>query len=410
MKVCILTLGCKTNLAESDDFKRRFLSSGHEIVDLKDRPELCIINTCSVTSKSDYQSRQLIRRALKTGARVLVTGCYTELDENRIKEIDPYIEIIKNNDKSQLIQRIINNTKRSTLNPGGRARPFVKIQEGCSHRCTYCIIPELRGRPRSRSLEEIVEEVSQYERAGYDEVVLTGIHIGLYGVDLKGRVNLKVLLEKILQGTQRLRVRISSLEVIEIDDEFLEVFSDSRICKHLHIPLQSGSDSVLERMIRPYNTKRYATVVKDIHKRFDNISIGTDVIVGFPGETEEEFTETLKFLENIPISYMHIFPYSDRPGTIASRMKGKIPKKVKKVRATRLRELDISRRSEFRERQIGRVLGVVAESMTERGYIKGKSDNYLDVLFKESYFVEGAASNVKIFNISDGMLVGKAEN
>ncbi len=409
MKITVLTLGCKTNLAESDDIKRHILASGHELVELKDSPELCIINTCSVTAKSDYQSRQLIRRAIKSGARVVVTGCYTELDEMKIKEISPDIEVIKNSDKNKILQLVSNDYQRSTLKLSGRARPFVKIQEGCSHRCTYCIIPELRGRPKSRPPEEIIREVVLYESSGYDEVVLTGIHIGLYGVDLKGRVNLQVLLEGLLNHTKRIRIRLSSLEVIEISQGFLEVFADKRVCKHLHIPLQSGSDSVLKRMKRPYNTKTFELVVKDIYKRFDNISIGTDVIVGFPGETEEEFCETLKLLEDLPINYMHIFPYSDRPGTVASGMRDKVPKSTKKERAQRLRELDSSRREQYRALQIGKTLRVVAERTTRDGYIKGKSDNYLDVYYRDSDFREGRASDVKILSSSEGVLFGKAQ-
>ncbi len=408
MKVCILTLGCKTNLAESDDFKRRLLSKGHEIVDLKDKPNICIINTCSVTAKSDYQSRQLIRRALKTGAKVVVTGCYTENDEKTIREISEEIQIVKNKEKLSVLQLVNADNGESTLKLQNRSRPLVKIQEGCSHVCTYCIIPRLRGRPKSRQLNEIVKEIANYESAGFDEIVLAGIHIGLYGIDLDEKTNLKVLLEKILQGTSRLRIRLSSLEVIEIDDGFLEVFSDKRICKHLHIPLQSGSDSVLERMKRPYNTIRFASVVNAIYKRFNNISIGTDVIVGFPGETDKEFIETLKFLENMPINYMHIFPYSDRPGTVASGMKGKVPKKVKKDRADRLRELDNSRRSEYRRAQIGKILEVVAESITKDGYIKGKSENYLDVIYNNNNFNPGRLSSVNILACSEGMLVGKS--
>ncbi len=408
MKVCILTLGCKTNLAESDDLKRRLLSKGHEIVDLKDKPNICIINTCSVTAKSDYQSRQLIRRALKTGAKVMVTGCYAQLDEDRIQDISSEIEIFKNDEKSLLLDKIIDDSESTAIKITDRSRPFVKIQEGCSHKCTYCIIPALRGRPKSRPPEDIIDEILDYERAGYDEVVLTGIHIGLYGVDLKDGMNLTGLIEQIVLKTNRARIRLSSLEVIEIDKRFLEVFSEKRICKHLHIPLQSGSEGVLKRMKRPYNTIRYERKVKEIYDRFDNISLGTDVIVGFPGETEEEFEETLRFLKKLPINYMHVFPYSDRPGTEASKMPDKVPNNVKRNRAKRLRELDESKRSEYRKAQIGRTLEVLQESLTEEGKIKGKSENYLDVIFEKKDFEPGRITKVKIYDASGEILSGKA--
>ncbi|RMG72543.1 MAG: MiaB/RimO family radical SAM methylthiotransferase, partial [Nitrospirae bacterium] len=337
-----------------------------------------------------------------------VTGCYTELDEEKIRDIDPSVEIFKNHEKDRIINRISPKTKKLTLNPGGRARPFVKIQEGCSHRCSYCIIPALRGRPKSRTVEDIVEEVLMYEQAGYDEVVLTGIHIGLYGIDLKRKTNLTGLLESVLKKTSRVRLRLSSLEVIEIDEEFLEVFSDARVCKHLHIPLQSGSESVLKRMKRPYNTMRYERVVKEIHKRFSNISLGTDIIVGFPGETDKEFEETLRFIEGVPINYMHIFPYSDRPGTEASLMGNKVPASIKKQRAKRLRRLDKSRREKYIEAQIGKTLEVLAETVAEEGLIKGKSENYLDVFFEDTEFRPGKIYKVKILGYSEKGLKGKA--
>lgn len=409
MKIAVLTLGCKTNLAESDYIKQLFLSSGHDIVKLNDSPDICVINTCTVTKKSDYQCRQLIRRAVRTGAKVIVTGCYSEISEEEIKGISPEIRIVKNDEKDIIINIIDNNTESKALSKTrliDRARPFVKIQEGCNFRCSYCVIHRARGRSVSRHRNEIVSEIKLLEEAGYDEVVLTGTHIGLYGYDIYGRPWLSGLIEDILQNTGRVRVRLSSLEIHEIDDRLYQLLSEERIRPHLHIPIQSADDRILSLMKRPYNFNLLQSKIKVLYDIKRDINLGTDIIVGFPTESEKEFYTTYAFLEENGFNYIHIFPYSDRPGTEASRMPEKLPESIKKHRYKLLKELDQAKRHSYRERQRGRTLEVVMERVAENGMVKGKSENYLDVIFETKEFQKGRTVKVKILKQSEGILIG----
>jgi threonylcarbamoyladenosine tRNA methylthiotransferase MtaB len=398
MRVSLLTLGCKTNLSESDQFRIAAERAGHSVVELNESPDLCIINTCTVTSKSDYQCRQLIRRALRTGAEVVVTGCYSEVAESVIRSISPEIKIIKNSEKNNILNILGNHNKGKSLK-FNRARPFVKIQDGCSFSCTYCIIPKARGRPRSRPIEEIVEEIQAIEKAGYKEVVLTGIHIGLYGVDTAGKVTLSKLIRTLLDTTDNIRIRLSSLEINEITDEIIELLQNKRLCPHLHLPLQSGDDSILRTMKRPYTTDNYLKKVEIVLDKIDNLALGTDIIVGFPGEGEKEFKNTKKFIESIPFSYMHIFPYSRRPSTLASQMDKQVPSIVKKERARLLREIDQKKRVLYRKAQIGRILEVIEEKTVGNGLKVGKSENYINVYFENPCVKGSQLLKVKILKL-----------
>ncbi|NOY65061.1 MAG: tRNA (N(6)-L-threonylcarbamoyladenosine(37)-C(2))-methylthiotransferase MtaB [Nitrospirae bacterium] len=408
MKIAVLTLGCKTNLAESDYMKQLFLKRGHDLVKLKDSPDICVINTCTVTKKSDYQCRQIIRRALKTGARVYVTGCYSQISEEEIKRISPEIRIVRNDEKDYIINVIDDNTESKTSSKVriDRARPFVKIQEGCNFRCSYCVIHRARGRSVSRQRDEIISEINLLEEAGYDEVVLTGTHIGLYGYDISGRPGLSELIEDILQNTKRIRIRLSSLEIHEIDDRLYQLLSEKRIRPHLHIPIQSADDRILSLMKRPYNLNMLQSKLKVLYDIKRDINLGTDIIVGFPTEGDSEFYNTYSFLKENRINYIHIFPYSDRPGTDASKMSEKVPEPVKRQRYDILKELDQSKRRGYRESQIGCAVEVVMERMAENGMIKGKSENYLDVMFEAKEFQKGKTVKVKILKQSGGVLVG----
>jgi len=380
-KVAILTLGCKANLSESDKLKISALRAGYQLVELKDLPDICIINTCAVTSKSDCQSRQLIKKALRTNAKiVIVTGCYSEIYGEQIKEMSSRIIVVKNKEKDKIC-RIFGDSIKSDLLIYNRSRPFVKIQDGCNCSCSYCVIPKVRGKSQSKSVKDIVDEIQKIEEIGYPEVVLTGIHIGLYGIDIKPKTTLSKLLKIILNNTKKIRIRLSSLEPNEITDEIIELLTDSRLCKHLHIPLQSGDNKILKLMKRPYTTESYYKKVEILLDKIENISLGTDVIVGFPEEGEREFENTIAFISNIPFSYLHIFPYSDRPYTAASIMQGKISSEIKKKRAKILREIDMQKRNAYRKLQIGRLLNVVYEKEINNGLKLGKSENYLKVYF-----------------------------
>ncbi|NOZ25170.1 MAG: tRNA (N(6)-L-threonylcarbamoyladenosine(37)-C(2))-methylthiotransferase MtaB [Nitrospirae bacterium] len=407
MKIAVLTLGCKTNQAESNYIKNAAVSAGHTIVSHKDSPDVCIVNTCTVTAKSDYQSRQMIRRVLRTGAKVFVTGCYSELRADDILAISPELSVISNRDKYNIVSMLgIDGETASLSHFSDRSRPFVKIQDGCNYSCSYCTIPRARGGSRSRPAEEIVREIRMLEESEFAEVVLTGIHVGHYGYDLKPKVSLSYLLDNILKSTSKVRIRLSSIEINEIDDRLLELLNDQRVCPHLHIPLQSGDDTVLKRMRRPYDRRYYICKVGEILKRYAGIALGTDVIVGFPGEGEEEFSNTRRLIEEIPFSYLHVFPYSDRPGTPSAGMSGHVSPETKKMRTQELKNLDSEKRRAYRRAQIGRSLNVVCERRLQNGLYTGKSENYLNIYFANASCQPGRSARIWISEVFQDGLIG----
>ncbi|MCL5022827.1 MAG: tRNA (N(6)-L-threonylcarbamoyladenosine(37)-C(2))-methylthiotransferase MtaB [Nitrospirae bacterium] len=380
MKVAIITLGCKANQAESTLIEAGLRGNGCEIVDLCDEPDLCIVNTCSVTSKSDYQSRQMIRRASRSVSDVIVTGCYAELNANAVREMDGVKAVVENYNKSRIVGMLTDNFSPVSLNVGSysKSRFFLKVQDGCNNACSYCVIPRARGRSRSVDPGQIiatVEEISDNHR----ELVMTGIHLGTYGYDLRPKISLSYLLKCVLSRTKIARIRLSSLEIGEIDDELLEILSDGRICKHLHIPLQSGDDEILVKMKRGYTSRDFSTGIHRIRRRFPEIGLGTDVIGGFPGEGADQFAKTKNLIERLPISYLHVFPYSDRPGTPASLMTAKVDAAEKKERCASLRALSEAKRKAFMSQQIGRRLDLLIEERLNEDCFVGTTGNYLKV-------------------------------
>ncbi|MDA8214648.1 MAG: tRNA (N(6)-L-threonylcarbamoyladenosine(37)-C(2))-methylthiotransferase MtaB [Nitrospiraceae bacterium] len=408
MKIAVLTLGCKTNQAESMNMEHALNNAGHQIVEMLEKPDICIINTCTVTSKADYQSRQLINRALKNNAKVIVTGCYAELNNEQIKNIDNNIEVIRNNNKSNIINMIPNEYSSGNINFSkyARHRPAVKVQDGCNYSCSYCAIPMARGRSRSIPIDRVISEIKFYESLGYKEIVLTGIHLGTYGLDLKPKKSLSMLLDNILKNTNIPKIRISSLEIKEIDDKFLELLTEERICKHLHIPLQSGDDNILKLMNRTYSTKDFLSGIERIIKKVPEISIGTDVIVGFPSEGEVEFENTKKLIESIPFSYLHVFPYSPRPRTKAVTFSGQVAGAIKKERVKILREIGMAKKEDYIEKNIGKSLDIIVEDRCEDGVI-GTAGNYIKVLVTdENNIKEGMLVNVHVLGHKDGIAIG----
>mgnify|MGYP005838285573 CR=1 FL=1 len=405
MKASILTLGCKANQSESIEIESYLRSAGYRIVDLNESPEICIINTCTVTAKSDYQSRQLIKRAIKAGSKVYVTGCYSEINKDEVERLDGLFRIIPNDKKYLIIEELTSKNSINTLDfTSGRSRYFFKIQDGCNYSCSYCIIPKARGRSRSLDPELIIErirEVSHY----YREVVLTGIHLGTYGYDFKPKLKLSQLIARILKETPIKRIRLSSLEIGEIDEQLLELLSDSRICQHLHIPLQSGDDNVLGRMKRNYRVKDFLKGIYKIIERYPGISIGTDVIVGFPGETNEEFNNTRQLIESLPFSYLHVFPYSVRSGTEATNLSPYVNDHIKKQRAAILRDVSSQKRLDYSKRQIGRTLDVLIERRID-GYYIGLSSNYLKIKTASHNLPLRDIVNIRISEIIDSELFG----
>ncbi len=381
--------------------------NSHSKVLLEDRPDICIINTCGVTSKSDYQSRQLIRRAFKSGATVFVTGCYAELNQEEIRSMNQDIILINNNDKVLYFNKFKNKGLSKTLSStSSRSRAMVKIQDGCNANCTYCIIPQARGGSKSREIEDIVDEIRNLELAGYNEVVLTGIHIGFYGQDLTPRVMLSDLVESVLKTTKRIRVRMSSTEVNEITDKIVDLMKEDRVCNHLHLPLQSGDDDILRKMNRPYMSMDYETTIFRLHKTIPNISLGADVIAGFPGEKDAHFENTYRFISNIPLTYLHVFPYSKRKKTRAFYLPDHIDWKTKKERAAMLRKLSEKKKKAFLENQIGRTLPVIVEKHDGSVY-HGTTENYLKIIFYSAPVREKSIINLIVTGRQNSHLMGK---
>jgi threonylcarbamoyladenosine tRNA methylthiotransferase MtaB len=380
MKVSLLTLGCKANQAESSLIEASLRSHGCNIVQLNEKPDFCIVNTCSVTSKSDYQSRQLIRRAHNAGSSVIVTGCYSELNKDAVKAMEGVTMVIDNNTKTYLYSMLTGNTSCTTslFSSSSKSRFFLKVQDGCNYSCSYCIIPKARGRSRSMSMDEVTSQIDTLCDT-YSEVVLTGIHLGTYGYDLLPKVTLSDLLTMILLKTRIKRVRLSSLEVREIDEGLLDLMQEERVCKHFHIPLQSGDDTILKMMNRTYDSAIFFNSINRLLLKVPDISIGTDIIAGFPGEGDKEFENTRTFVESIPFSYVHVFPFSSRMGTSAYEMPSRVDSMTKKVRCSVLRELGARKKTGYMRRHLGRSLDLLIEEMDGDGVALGTTGNYLKV-------------------------------
>lgn len=408
MRVAILTLGCRVNQAESSTIEGTLKENGVNIVGLKDNPDVCIVNTCTVTSKSDYNSRQLVRRAVRAGAKVIVTGCYSQLRPKDVKSIPGVTEVVENGKKYDIAGMLIGRPAEPSFRFSSRSRPHLKVQDGCNFACSYCSVPHARGPSKSVPTGEVIDRAKAIESAGYREIVLTGIHLGTYGHDLEARANLNVLLKGLLVATNMVRFRLSSLEIGEIDEEFLEIMQSSRICNHLHVPLQSGSDKVLGLMRRRYTADYYRKMILTVLGKTENLALGSDVIVGFPGEDGREFSETRRLISDIPFSYLHIFPYSPRPGTKAESMKNTVSKEVVEERLSALHQLDSLKRESYKKRQLGRRLEVILENARGQNSRIGTSRNYLKILVSTSGQDKGSVVEVRPSDLIDGVLCGDA--
>ncbi|MFN3780745.1 MAG: tRNA (N(6)-L-threonylcarbamoyladenosine(37)-C(2))-methylthiotransferase MtaB [Candidatus Kapaibacteriota bacterium] len=398
MRVSLYNIGCKVNFAELSQIQKQFEQLGAEVVQFGEPCDTFIINTCTVTSMADADCRKIIRRALKINpnAFIAVTGCYAQIHPEEIAKIDGVdaifgtkykfdipilIEKFEKSEKPKIFVSDLDGNLPyhfavSTDNES-RTRIVLKIQDGCDYSCTYCIIPVARGKSRSMPFEALKQKILELNDTDYEEVVLSGINVGEYR-DYTGRTFVDVV-RFINEIEPKQRYRISSIEPNKLKDEIIEIVSKSKVfCPHFHIPLQSGSDTVLKLMQRRYNTKRYEDVVHKIKEKMPNACIGVDVITGFPGETDELFEETYNFLERLPISYLHVFTYSDRNGTKASRMEEKVPHEVKKDRTRILRKLSDYKRRVFYETQLGNIFDVVPEEyLPTKGSWKGWTENYI---------------------------------
>lgn len=426
--VSIVTLGCKTNQFESAAMSEQLVNSGYQLVDFDAGAELVIVNTCTVTSATDSQSRNLIRRARRMNpqSRVVVTGCYAQVDPDALAELPGVALVIGNEEKKGFLSRLtsldidhpqisvadirqVDTTETLPLSSfEQRSRAFVQIQNGCDAFCSYCIIPYARGRSRSVPVEDVIKHVESLSAAGYPEVVLTGIHIGNYGQDLQPQLDLLSLLQNIEQSGFNGRLRLGSIEPTELPDELLDFIAGAEwICPHYHIPLQAGDDDVLEQMYRHYSTDFFKDLINGIRQRQPSAAIGLDIITGFPGETEQQFNDTCEYLKRLPFSHLHVFPFSRRPGTPAADMKGQLPGNIIKERAAKLREIGERKLAAYATQFVGHTVEIVVEGGETEAKKKGLSRNYLSVLVDASAAEQGDVLQVKIFAASLGMLTGE---
>lgn len=409
------TLGCKTNQFETAAMQEALQGAGYRIVGFEDGADLVIVNTCTVTGATDAQSRNLIRRARKhnAGCRVIVTGCYAQVDPDALRDLPGVSLVIGNEEKRRLLDFLqregrsgavevsdIRSSGSACLPPltsfVGRSRAFVQIQNGCDAFCSYCIIPYARGASRSAEASDILEQVNRLAAAGFREVVLTGIHIGGYGTDLAPTSTLNDLVRRIEAESAIHRLRLGSIEPTELTDELLATIASSRIvCPHLHIPLQAGNDAVLQRMNRSYRRDFFAQLIGKARSALPDAAICLDVITGFPGETDREFDETYAFIDDLPVTDLHVFPFSRRPGTPAAAMRSQVPGHISKARAGRLRDLADRKYARFAAGFVNQVLEVVVETGAKNGLMKGISRNYLDLRFAGDRLLIGQCVMVK---------------
>jgi threonylcarbamoyladenosine tRNA methylthiotransferase MtaB len=405
--VAFYTLGCKVNFYDTEAIWQLFQKNGYEQVDFEQTADVYVVNTCTVTNTGDKKSRQIIRRAVRRNpdAVVAVTGCYAQTSPAEILEIPGVDLVIGTQDRDKLLQYVEEiRSSRRPINAvrnimktrefeeldvpyfSDRTRAFLKIQEGCNNFCTFCIIPWSRGLSRSRKPDSVLRQARQLVEAGYREIVLTGIHTGGYGDDLQD-YSLADLLKDLDKIDGLKRVRISSIEASQISDEMIEILNTSdKMCRHLHIPLQAGDDTILKRMRRKYTTAEYAHKLEQIHKAMPGVAVTTDVIVGFPGETDEMFRNGYRFIEQLGFSEMHVFPYSKRSGTPAARMEDQVDEEVKHARVHELIDLSERMQLAYAKRFVGEVLEVIPErdykGAPGTGQLMGYSDNYLQVVFE----------------------------
>jgi threonylcarbamoyladenosine tRNA methylthiotransferase MtaB len=395
IKFSINTLGCKTNQSESDYIASCLIEKGYQFVNYNNRPQISIINTCTVTSESDSKARQLIRRIkqVNPGIKIIVTGCFTVFNKEFLTGCNNNsIIVVGNEDKYEIptvVSKIAGEMHFDAKNVHcnfTRSRPFVKIQDGCEQECSYCIVPKVRGGYSSVPSSQILKEIKELEKIGFEEIVLTGIHEGKYGVDLfNEKINsLPLLIEEILKYSSIRRIRLSSIEINEINSYLLKLIknSDSRVANHLHIPLQSGSNRILKLMNRNYTSEFYLDNIFLIKNLIPGIALTTDVITGFPGETIKDFEETIDVVKKIAFSKIHVFKYSPRISTPASVMKDQLSDKVKSERSYILRNLGDKLREDYMSSNIGRVLEVIYEKEDKKERISsGTSENYIKVYF-----------------------------
>lgn len=423
------TLGCKVNQYETEAIAEQFTSKGYEIRDFSEYADVYVINTCSVTAMSDRKSRQIIRRAKKQNphSTVIVTGCYAQVAPDEVLKIDGVNLVIGTNEKSRIVaeaEKLTEAAKSVCVHDishthdfeemavsgySSMTRAYIKIQEGCNQFCSYCIIPYARGPIRSRNPKAVVEEAKRLVADGFTEIILVGIHIASYGLDRKDTSLADIILEiNKLSGIKR--IRLSSIEPMTLSPAFIEKISPAdKLCPHFHLSLQSGCDETLKRMNRRYTTAQYAEIVKSIRESFEGAAITTDIMTGFPGETDEEFEKSAEFAEKMKFSDIHIFKYSPRPGTPAAKYPNQITPEKKDERSKVLERIRQKSEKEYLSGFIGTEAEVLFEQPSEKykGYFEGKTANYITVLVKSDEDLSFKYRTVKLCEVVDGGIMGE---
>lgn len=402
MRIALATLGCKINQYDSAVIQSR-LQEKHSLVRFEDAADCYVINSCTVTDRADWEARQLVRRAkrLNPAAKILITGCYAQVNPQELAQVADVDFVVGLNRLDDLLRFVeaapleraqiaVSDVKRErgvavlgTRALPGHTRAFLKIQEGCNYSCTYCIIPTARGLSRSVQPREVLEQVRQLSRAGYKEIVLTGIHLGGYGQDLNPKLDLTALVEMIAASGLIARLRLSSLDPRELPDRLLDLIARSDIiCPHLHICAQAGDDEMLKQMRRNYSTGYYRDLLQRVRARLPEAALGSDIIVGFPGESDAQFEQSLEYFDSLPLTYFHVFPYSPRRSTHAAALANHVPRQIKKARARRMRELGARKKYDFCAGFIGAQVSVLIEEKIAKdcGLRRGFTRNYLPVV------------------------------
>jgi threonylcarbamoyladenosine tRNA methylthiotransferase MtaB len=439
----VITLGCKVNQYESESITREMVSKGFTKLpgrqaSIEKKIDICIVNTCTVTRKASMQSRQAIRQAIRSnpGAVIVVTGCLAQTAPEEIQKIGGVRYIVGHADKPRipdiassikpgrglqpkLIHRPIRNIRayQDMRLPalGSRTRPFLKIQDGCDAFCTYCIVPFARGPSRSMPMEQVRQHIRHIREAGYHEIVLTGIHLGRYGADLSPKIDLAYLLEHLCGSESIDRIRLSSLEPLEITPELIQLAARSnqrpgQICPHFHIPLQSGDDEILKQMHRPYRQGFFRKLVFQIVETLPHAAIGADVLIGFPGETEDAFENTFRLLNELPLSYLHVFPFSPRKGTPAAEYPDHLLPQIVKERCRKTRELGVQKRRAFLQKRLHQDVEVLVEGTRDphTGMLKGIASNYIKVMMDGEDRLQNTFQTVHIEGlVDDQTLMGR---
>ena len=418
-KVAIHTHGCKLNQADSQVLVRQFQEAGFTMVKSAAQADVVVLNSCTVTANSDSKARQYLRRARRSNpdALVVATGCYAQRAKGDLSAMESVSLVLDNRDKPSLVATIANKlevesgslAENLAVPAPGRSRAMVKIQEGCDQVCSYCIVPKVRGRERSIPPEEIIAQINERAKLGCREAVLTGTQLGTYGFDLPG-IDLAGLLQQVLVETNINRLRISSLQAQEITPDLLGLWDDSRLCPHFHIPLQSGSDTILKSMRRRYDTARFAETIALVRKTIPDAGITTDIIIGFPGEGVREFAESYSFAASMGFSDMHVFPYSIRPGTSAAHLDDQVIDAQKKERSGEMLELAAASVKKFRQGALGQVRPVLWEPTQGKncgGIWSGLTDNYVRVKATSGRDLSNLITDAQLTSLDEDWVTGE---